>query len=136
MNDGRTRKLELHEMSRMGRKAGFLDKHQAALVVATGPHGGTEHRLEKDCVTLGRGPGVDVLLDDASVSHQHAALELVSAGYRIRDLGSTNGVRVNGVSVAAADLEHGDRLEVGAVAFRYVVEARTAHPPIHHVDED
>jgi pSer/pThr/pTyr-binding forkhead associated (FHA) protein len=133
MNDGRTRKLELHEV---GRKAGFLDKNQAALVVAAGPLGGTEHVLEKDRVTLGRGPGVDVLLDDASVSHQHATLELVAAGYRIRDLGSTNGVRVNGVSVAAADLEHGDRLEIGALAFRYVVEARAAQAPIHHVDAD
>ena len=133
MNDGRTRKLELHEV---GRKPGFLVTHYAAIVVAAGPLGGTEHLLEKDRVTLGRGPGVDVLLDDASVSHQHAALELAARGFRIRDLGSTNGVRVNGSRVSAADLKHGDRLEIGALAFRYVVEARKAGPPIHHVDED
>ena len=133
MKDGRTRQLELHEV---GQKAGFLTTHSAAIVFAAGPLGGTEHLLEKERVTLGRGPGVDVLLDDASVSHQHAAFELAGKGFRIRDLGSTNGVRVNGSRVAAADLKHGDRLEIGAVSFRYVVEPRTAKPLIHHVSEE
>ena len=133
MNDGRTRKLELHDM---GRPAGFLAKHSAMLVFATGPLAGSEFQLEKDRVTLGRGPGVDLLLDDASVSHQHAALELAGAGFRIRDLGSTNGVRVNGSRVAGADLKHGDRLEIGSLSFRYVVEARAAQTPTHHLSED
>ena len=133
MNDGRTRKVELHEV---GRKASFLVTHNAAIVVAAGPLGGTEHLLQKERVTLGRGPGVDVLLDDASVSQQHAAFELAAAGFRIRDLGSTNGVRVNGSRVAAADLKHGDKLEIGALSFRYVVEARKAGSPVHHLNED
>jgi len=133
MKDGRTRKLELRDM---GRQAGFLAKHSAMLVFATGPLGGTEFQLEKDPVTLGRGPGVDLQLDDASVSHEHAVLELADGGFRIRDLGSTNGVRVNGSRVPAADLKHGDRLEIGSLAFRYVVEARTAKTPTHHVNED
>ena len=133
MMDGRTRKLASHE-DRLA--AGFLARHSITLVFAAGPLGGTEFKVEKERVTLGRGPGVDVTLDDAAVSHQHAALELAGAGYRIRDLGSTNGVRVNGSRVAEADLKHGDRLEIGTLAFRYVVEPRKAHPPTHHVDED
>jgi len=133
MKDGRTRKLETHEDRRT---AEFLAKHDVAIVFAAGPLGGTEIALEKDRVTLGRGPGVDVLLDDAAVSQRHAALELAGAGFRIRDLGSTNGVRVNGSRVAEADLKHGDRLEIGSLAFRYVVEARAAAPPTHHVSED
>jgi len=133
MKDGRTRKLAQHETDR---KAGFLAAHSAAIVFAAGPLGGTELLLEKERMILGRGAGVDVLLDDVSVSHQHAALELAGAGFRIRDLGSTNGVRVNGSRVAAADLKHGDRLEIGSLSFRYVVEARTSTPPTHHVRED
>jgi len=133
MKDGRTRKLALHETDRT---AGFLATHSAAIVFAAGPFGGSEILLDKDRIILGRGAGVDVLLDDVSVSHQHAALELAGAGFRIRDLGSTNGVRVNGGRVAAADLKHGDRLEIGSLSFRYLVEARRASPPTHHLNED
>jgi pSer/pThr/pTyr-binding forkhead associated (FHA) protein len=133
MKDGRTRKLAAHEG---GRRAGFLVTHSAAIVFASGPLGGTELPLEQERVTLGRGAGADVVLDDASVSNLHAALELTEAGFRIRDLGSTNGVRVNGGRVAASDLKHGDRLEIGSLSFRYRVEARKAGPPTHHLDED
>jgi pSer/pThr/pTyr-binding forkhead associated (FHA) protein len=132
MNDGRTRKLELKDL---GQRGGFLATHSAMLVIAAGPLGGSEFLLEKERVTLGRGPGVDLPLDDASVSHQHAALELAGAGFRVRDLGSTNGLRVNGSRVSSADLKHGDRLEIGALAFRYVVETRL-RTPTHHVSED
>jgi two-component system, NtrC family, response regulator GlrR len=134
MKDGRTRKLSQHEAS--SRKAGFLATHSATIVFASGPLGGTELPLEQERVTLGRGAGSAVVLDDASVSNQHAALELTGAGFRIRDLGSTNGVRVNGGRVAASDLKHGDHLEIGSLSFRYRVEARKASPPIHQLDED
>jgi len=133
MQDGRTRKLTQQEGAR---RAGFLLTHSAAIVFASGPLGGSEIPLEKDRVTLGRGAGADVVLDDASVSNQHAALELAGAGFRIRDLGSTNGVRVNGGRVSASDLKHGDRLEIGSLSFRYRVEARTARPPTHQLDEE
>jgi len=133
MKDGRTRKLAQHER---GRKAGFLVTHSAVIVFASGPLGGSEIPLEQERITLGRGAGVDLVLDDASVSNRHAALELAESGFRIRDLGSTNGVRVNGSRVAASDLKHGDRLEIGSVSFRYRVEARKASPPTHHLDEE
>ncbi|HEY8153755.1 MAG TPA: FHA domain-containing protein [Myxococcota bacterium] len=133
MKDGRTRKLEKHDK---GGKAGFLATHSAAIVFASGPLGGTEVPLEKDRVTIGRGVGVDIVLSDASVSNQHAALELAGAGFRIRDLGSTNGVRVNGGRVAASDLKHGDRLEIGSISFRYRVESRKTSTPTHHLDDE
>jgi pSer/pThr/pTyr-binding forkhead associated (FHA) protein len=40
-------------------------------------------------------------------------------------------VRVNGSKVGVADLKHGDRFELGSLAFRYVVEERSAVPPTH-----
>ena len=63
--------------------------------------------------TLGRGAGADVVIQDASISSLHAALEPCSSGFRLRDLGSTNGVRLNGSKVLTADLKHGDRFELG-----------------------
>jgi pSer/pThr/pTyr-binding forkhead associated (FHA) protein len=129
MKDGRTRRVgtrSAHEG-----EDGFLATHEASIVIASGPMAGSEVLLEKARVTLGRGTGCDVVLDHASISSEHAALELHDGGYRLRDLGSTNGVRVNGAKVSAADLKHGDRFELGALAFRYVVEERESAPPTH-----
>ena len=90
--------------------------------------------LEKPRVTIGRGKDSEVVVDDASISHQHAALELGSGGYRIRDLGSTNGVVVNGARMALAELKHGDRIALGQIELRYVVEARKSAPKTHSIE--
>jgi pSer/pThr/pTyr-binding forkhead associated (FHA) protein len=110
---------------------GFLATHEVSIVIASGPMAGSEALIEKARVTLGRAAEADVVLDDASVSSQHAALELFDGGYRLRDLGSTNGVRVNGASVNVAELKHGDRVELGSLCLRYVVSEREAVPPTH-----
>jgi pSer/pThr/pTyr-binding forkhead associated (FHA) protein len=118
-----------------GRRSAFLATHIASILYASGPHSGSEIVLEAERISLGRGAGVDVLVDDASVSHEHAALELTATGYRIRDLGSTNGICLNGARVTAAELKHGDRLVLGSVEFCYVVEPRKSAPPTHAVHE-
>jgi pSer/pThr/pTyr-binding forkhead associated (FHA) protein len=132
MKDGRTRKVA----TQMEGQKGFLDTHSASIVFASGPMAGSEVVLEKERVTLGRGTGVDVIVQDASISHVHAALELTSEGFRLRDLGSTNGVLVNGATVEVADLKHGDRFQLGAVAFRYLEEARATAPPTHELEDE
>jgi pSer/pThr/pTyr-binding forkhead associated (FHA) protein len=131
MKDGHTRKIATPGAAGGARE--FLAKYAATLVFASGPMAGSEIALERERLTLGRGAGCDVVIDDASISHQHAALELGAQGFRLRDLGSTNGVRVNGARSAAADLKHGDRIELGSVSFRYLVEKRAAAPPTHHL---
>lgn len=130
MKDGKTRQVGL---SKDERRDGFLAKHSVSIMFASGPLGGSEVELCKPRVTLGRG-NCDVRVDDASMSNQHAALELGTNGYRIRDLGSTNGVQVNGARMALAELKHGDRILLGSVELRYVVEARKAQPKTHAVD--
>jgi pSer/pThr/pTyr-binding forkhead associated (FHA) protein len=117
------------------RHAPFLTTHSVSILYASGPHAGSEIALEGEQIRLGRGTGADILVDDASVSHEHAALELTTSGYRIRDLGSTNGVRLNGAKVTSAELKHGDRLALGSVEFCYVVEPRKSAPPTHSVLE-
>jgi pSer/pThr/pTyr-binding forkhead associated (FHA) protein len=132
MKDGQTRKVAT-KAEREGER-GFLATHSATLVFASGALAGSEVELEKARITLGRGPGSDVVLDDASISHEHAALELFgTTGFRVRDLGSTNGVRVNGAKVSVANLKHGDRLELGSLAFRFVVAERPSAPPTHRL---
>lgn len=102
----------------------FLAKHRASLVVIGGGPEGMEHELDTPKVVLGRGPGADLTFADDAMSRTHASFEAGSDGFHVRDLGSTNGMRVNGESTQAYDLEHGDRLEIGAHVFQYVVEAR------------
>ena len=129
MKDGRTHRVA----TRTERKTevGFLATHEASIMMASGSMAGSEVLLEKDRITLGRGASCDVVLDHASISSEHAALELCDGGYRLRDLASTNGVRVNGAKVSAADLKHGDRFELGSLAFRYVAVERESVPPTH-----
>src|SRR5262245_50695365 len=131
MKDGKTRQVGV---SRSERRDGYLATHSVSLVFASGPLAGSEVTLEKPRVTIGRGKDAEVVVDDASISHQHAALELGSGGYRIRDLGSTNGVVVNGARMALAELKHGDRISLGQIELRYVVEARKAAPKTHAIE--
>ncbi|HEY5193537.1 MAG TPA: DUF3662 and FHA domain-containing protein [Solirubrobacteraceae bacterium] len=65
--------------------------------------------------TIGRSRDCDVVLEDSSVSRRHAELRPGGAGWTIDDLGSTNGVRVNGLTVAGAhEVRTGDRIEIGS----------------------
>jgi serine phosphatase RsbU (regulator of sigma subunit) len=62
------------------------------------PLGGTlrQEPLTGPAVRIGRGLENEISISDPSVSRQHAILEAVTGGYTIRDLGSRNGVLVNG----------------------------------------
>jgi pSer/pThr/pTyr-binding forkhead associated (FHA) protein len=109
----------------------FLAQHRATISIVSGPAVGSEYTrgeyvLEWDRVSLGRGPGVDFAIDDSCMSRKHAMLELGGNGFQIRDLGSANGILVNGSSVQIAELKHGDRFELGEHTFEYSVEALAA----------
>ena len=110
----------------------FLSSKRAKLVIISGDRLGDEFALERECVKLGRGPNVDLAFDDSSMSRQHAALEFVDRQYRVRDLGSTNGILLNGKPVQVGELQHGDRLEIGSQEFRLIIEMRN-RPPTRYV---
>ena len=118
MKDGHTTRLPRGET--LGRV--FLASHRAVLVVIEGPAAGNEYEIGENGATVGRGPGVDISLQDPSMSKVHAAFEPAAGGVRVRDMGSTNGIAVNGSAVAAADLKHGDRIEIGGHVLQFVVE--------------
>ena len=62
---------------------------------------------------LGRSQGADIHLADPNISRRHAELRQQGTTYWIVDLGSTNGIEVNGARVERAKLEHGDRVTLG-----------------------
>jgi hypothetical protein len=72
---------------------------------------------------IGRSRDADIVLDDSNVSRRHAELSPSGQGWLIQDLGSTNGVRVNGRQVDGPHpLESGDRIELGTVSVTFEVE--------------
>ena len=79
-------------------------------------------RVPRVSCRLGRGPDNDLVLDDRSVSKNHARITLVKREWQIRDEGSTNGVTVNGDYVESAPLSHGDVIQLGVVQLRFEIE--------------
>ncbi len=64
--------------------------------------------------TIGRSRECDIVLEDTGISRQHAELRPGLSSWEIQDLGSTNGVLVNGRAIVGAQpLELGDRIELG-----------------------
>ncbi len=81
---------------------------------------GEAFEYPEETVVLGRSSSCELVLDDASCSRQHACIELCEDGYRIRDLGSTNGVKVNGKKAEASPLLYGDRFSLGRNLFIFL----------------
>jgi len=133
MKDGRTRRLE--ESEALPQEV-FFDHNRLTLVVAKGPSAGSEFSLEKARTSVGRGREVDLCFDDEAMSNEHAMFELSEGGMRVRDLASTNGVRVNGASVLSADLKHGDRVEIGEHEFRFLHEVASRGPKTFVLSDD
>jgi predicted component of type VI protein secretion system len=75
--------------------------------------------------TIGRSRECDIVLNDSNVSRRHAELRPLGEGWTITDLGSTNGVRVNGRDARPNDpqpLRSGDRLDIGTVDASFEVD--------------
>lgn len=66
------------------------------ITMRTGPTPGKVFPLEKNEVYIGRDVNNDIVINDVEVSRRHARITLQSGGYVLEDLGSTNGVFVNG----------------------------------------
>jgi FhaA, N-terminal domain/FHA domain len=70
--------------------------------------------VDKRITVLGRGQECDVQLSDPNVSRRHAEVRQEETSYWIVDLGSTNGMEVNGRRLRQAKLESGDRITLGS----------------------
>lgn len=75
--------------------------------------------LGEEPAVIGRLESCDVTVDDPKVSRRHAEVRPHLDGFRIADLGSTNGTQVNGETVVDHPLEDGDRITVGDTPLRF-----------------
>jgi hypothetical protein len=75
---------------------------------------GTRYEVKQRRVVIGRSRDCDIQLSDTNVSRRHAELRQEGASYWIVDLGSTNGLEVNGKRVKRAKLTNGDTITLGS----------------------
>ena len=89
------------------------------LFVLAGPDRGRHFGLAGTLATLGFAAGNAVRLTDESVSDRHATLEETPDGVRLKDLGSTNGTKVDGVRVVEAIVKPGCDITLGDTVVRF-----------------
>jgi hypothetical protein len=94
-----------------------LDHRQALLV-----GDGRRSVLSGSRVTVGRSRECDVVVSDPNVSRRHLELRRGEEGWSVVDLGSTNGMKVNGRRVGEARLRPGDRITIGVTDLPFEVE--------------
>ena len=75
--------------------------------------------LDRKLVTIGRGSENDIAVDCRSVSVNHAVMKRVPGGFKLRDMDSTNGTRLDGKKVTEIFLENGQEVKVGDVDFDF-----------------
>lgn len=79
---------------------------------------GTRHPLQPPGLVIGRGSDADLRINDPGISRRHAQIRVSAAGPQLKidivDLGSTNGIVVNGHRVQQAALQEGARIEIGS----------------------
>lgn len=85
----------------------------ARLEFILGPMANQTLNLTEEVTTIGSVAGNTVVLADPAVSRKHAGIRKVDGAYELADLGSTNGVYVNGHKVPKKTLEPGDIIRVG-----------------------
>ena len=98
-------------------------------------------QLDREVVTLGRGSENDIAIDSGSVSVNHAEMRRISGGYELRDVGSTNGIKLDGTRYETIPLRSGSSVKIGDVVFDFTLteeeldalaleKSGTALPPI------
>jgi transcriptional regulator with GAF, ATPase, and Fis domain len=84
------------------------------IVGIAGPFRGDVFPLRHGDISIGREASNDLCITDAALSRRHCLLMPKSEQFAIRDLGSRNGTRVNGVPVDEQLLSHGDQIAIGS----------------------
>lgn len=75
---------------------------------------GRAHELQKASVVIGRSKDCDIRISDPNVSRRHAEIRQEGTTYWVVDLGSTNGIAVNGHALKRAKLDDDDRITLGS----------------------
>ncbi len=114
--------LPTREIQKEGKSGRGKGQQKAYLAILTGPRAGSQLSLPGDRqAIIGRGTDCAIRLDDKDVSRRHASLQPFGKDYYVMDMGSTNGVLVNGEQVEKKMLKHGDKISVGQQILQFIL---------------
>jgi pSer/pThr/pTyr-binding forkhead associated (FHA) protein len=95
----------------------------AKLICLFGNDKGRDFAITQKTTLVGRGLDCDVIVNDPSVSRKHFNIIYGPKGFKLIDLGSGNGTKVHGQRVREADLEDGEKIEMGTTMLQFVMDA-------------
>jgi pSer/pThr/pTyr-binding forkhead associated (FHA) protein len=97
--------------------------------------GGDPIPLRKNLLIVGRRPSCDIHLDFPNVSSKHCEMAFINGYWRLRDLNSSNGVKVNGVRIEEDKfVQPGDSISFGKHRFEIDYTPDPNAAPIEEVD--
>jgi pSer/pThr/pTyr-binding forkhead associated (FHA) protein len=82
--------------------------------------------VDEGLTVIGRHPTCDFKIKSARISRVHCCLFVQSGRLYVRDLNSTNGIKINGRSVAGGEIRLGDVLSVAQIHFKFVESSKHA----------
>lgn len=107
-----------------------------SIEVVEGPHQGMNVPLAQELTQVGRRPFMDVMLDqDKHVSYRHCEFKLEEGGVRVRDLGSSNGISIQGCRIYDAFLAPDVPLQVGKSVLVLRAQSASQEIQINHIDK-
>ena len=78
--------------------------------------------LEADSLKIGRQASCRIVFNDSNVSREHAQMRRTADGWKLLDLGSTNGTKINGVKITEEQLlVNGDELSFGTSSAKFEI---------------
>ena len=94
---------------------------------------GTQHPLHPPAMVVGRGTEADIRINDPGVSRRHIEFQVAGHGggldVRVRDLGSTNGMLVDGHRITSTSLRDGSEVKIGNTTMTVRIVAETEKDP-------
>src|SRR5262245_6060538 len=90
---------------------------------------GPDILLDKPIVLVGRHQECDILIPSRKISRRHCLIAQVNDYLVVRDLFSTNGIRVNGIRVKEGSLRAGDELTIGNFRYEVRLNGMPSPPP-------
>ncbi|TAK10110.1 MAG: FHA domain-containing protein [Candidatus Manganitrophaceae bacterium] len=100
-------------------------KVRCQIMIVAGPDQGKVFPFSEGVLRIGRAGRNDVVLSDPSVSSLHLEIEATPSTIQVRDLGSTNGTRINGQRIQSSIAEIGSEIQIGQTRLKIQPEEPT-----------
>ncbi len=93
------------------------------LLILEGDLKGREFQIVKEPFLIGRDKKNDIAIEEPLVSRRHASIYFKDGGYRLKDLGSTNGTLLNREKISDSRLNDRDKIQIGNTVLQFFIGA-------------